>query len=141
MKIENWTETQLERLASQPKHSTTQEKKKIGYDYIKSALHVLPQKIEDDEDLRACQTNLESLIDAIPPKEDGGKISYGTYPSSLSRFKQEIKRKHHLVSKGTYLSQGILGDAHRILTRLVDRQHRFWDCCSGWGRAWPLVLC
>lgn len=106
MEIENWMESQSERLESKTKNYTAKEKTKAGYSYIKSALYLAPAKIDDDAELREFKTKLEAIIDALPTKEDGGKVEYGTYPSKLSSFKKKIKKKYNIVNKGTYLSLG-----------------------------------
>lgn len=105
----DWKETQMQKLASKTEDYTQKEKSKVGYSYIKSALHIVPEKVTNDSDLQAFKANTEELIDSLPAKKDGSLMDYGRYSSALSSFKQDIKKKYNLVSKGTYVNQGILG--------------------------------
>lgn len=104
-----WIETQIQKLDYKTMGYTEKEKSKIGYSYIKSALYIVPQKINDDSDLQEFKTKTEYLIDSLPIKKEGSKIEYGTYSSVLSGFKNEIKKKYNIVSKGTCINQGVLG--------------------------------
>jgi hypothetical protein len=108
MENENWTETQLEKLASQTQNYTKKEKAKAGYNYLKSALQIVPVKIADDTELHELKTQLEGIIDAMPPKKDEEKLDFESYSSMLSSFKKELKQKHNMVSKGTYTNQWIV---------------------------------
>lgn len=120
MKIENWIEEQLEKLESKTNNYTKQEKTKIGYNYIKNGLSIVPAKINDDKELNEFKTKMEMLIDSIPIKENEGGINYGTFLSSLSTFKKIIKKKYNIVSKGTYISQGVgLGMPFGVLLGLL----------------------
>lgn len=107
MKIENWIEITLEKLESKTQNYTNQEKTKIGYNYLKSVLQVVISKIDDDIELHEFKTKFEIVIDSLPIKKNGDKVNYGTYPSTLSSFKKEIKKNFNIVSKGTYISQGV----------------------------------
>lgn len=105
----DWQETQMQKLASKTEHYTQKEKTKVGYSYLKSALYTVPEKVTNESDLQEFKANTVQLIDSLPSKKDGSLMHYGTYSSALSSYKQDIKKKYNLVSKGTYVNQGILG--------------------------------
>lgn len=107
MTIENWIEVQLEKLESKTNNYTKQEKTKVGYNYLKNGLSIVPAKIKDDEELTEFKTQMEMIIDSIPTKENGDGINYGTFLTSLSNFKKTLKKKYNIVSKGTYTSRGV----------------------------------
>jgi hypothetical protein len=115
----DWIETQIQNLDSKTKGYTEKEKTKIGYSYIKSALYIVPEKITDDTNLQEFKAKIEYLIDSLPIKKDGSKVEYGTYSSALSSFKNEIKKKYNIVSKGTYINQGVLGMPVGLLLGLM----------------------
>jgi len=105
----NWTEKQIEKLDSKTKDYTEKEKTKIGYSYIKSALYIVPEKITDDTDLQEFKTKIENLIDSLPIENNSGKVEYDSYLLALKSFKKEVKQKYNVISKGTYINQGVLG--------------------------------
>lgn len=115
----NWPETQIEILDSKTKDYTEKEKTKIGYSYIKSALQIVPEKITDDTDLQEFKTKIEYLMDSLPIKKDSNKIEYDSYLSALTSFKKEIKKKYNIISKGTYINQGVLGLPVGLLAGLL----------------------
>lgn len=115
----DWTETQMQKLDSKMKGYTEKEKKKIGYSYIQSALSIIPEKITDDTNLQEFKAKIEYLIDSLPIKKDGNKAENDTYSSALSSFKKEIKKKYNVVSKGTYVNQGVLGMPFGLLLGLL----------------------
>jgi len=109
MEMLNWTEKQIEKLDSKTKDYTEKEKTKIGYSYIKSALYIVPEKITDDTDLQEFKTKIENLIDSLPIENNSGKVEYDSYLLALKSFKKEVKQKYNVISKGTYINQGVLG--------------------------------
>ncbi len=109
MEIPAWIETQVQKLNSKTQGYTEKEKSKAGYSYLKNALYLVPEKIADETTLQEFKAKSEHLIDTLPIKQDGGKLEYGSYPSALSSYKNEIKKEYNMVSKGTYLNQGALG--------------------------------
>lgn len=120
MKIENWIEIQLEKLESKTTHYTNKEKAKIGYNYVKKSLELIPAKISEDSELNEFKTKLEVVINSVPEKNSGAKIIYGTFPSILSNFKKTIQKKYNVVSKGAYKSQGVaLGMLFGVLFGLL----------------------
>jgi len=109
MEMLNWTEKQIEKLDSKTKDYTEKEKTKIGYSYIKSALYIVPEKITDDTDLQEFKTKIENLIDSLPIENNSGKVEYDSYLLALKSFKKEVRQKYNVISKGTYINQGVLG--------------------------------
>jgi hypothetical protein len=120
MKNENWIEEQLEKLESKTNNYTKQEKTKIGYHYLKNGLNIVATKINDNKELDEFKTKIEMIIESIPIKDNGVDINYGTFLSNLSNFKKTIKKKYNIVSKGTYISQGVgLGMPFGVLLGLL----------------------
>ncbi len=107
MKIEGWINLQLEKLELNTSNFTGQEKSKIGYNYLKKAIEIIPGKISVDLELKEFKSKIEMIFDSIPEKKEGEKITFENYSSALSVFKKTIKKKYNLVEKGTYLSQWI----------------------------------
>lgn len=107
MEIENWIKTTTEKLENKTQNYTNQEKSKIGFNYLKSVLRVASSKMDGDIEVRDFQTKFEKVVDSLPTKKNGNEINYGTYPSTLTSFKKEIKKKFNIVNKGTYLSRGV----------------------------------
>lgn len=107
--MEKWKIEQANRLDAKAQSYSDKEKLKVSYTFLRNAIHVVPEKINDAEQLKIFQLKVEELIDTLPIKVGGSEIDVDSFLSKLNTFKKDLKKDYQIVSKGTYLTQGVVG--------------------------------
>ena len=97
----NWVEEIKENLKNKTKNFSIQEKENISYQY----LHNLLMKIEngiiiENEELKS---KVEYVVNEMPNKTDGKKISYNTKQlNEITNLQTYVEEKFNLVKKGKF---------------------------------------
>jgi hypothetical protein len=106
----NWIEEQTRHLDTITQHYSGKEKLKANYTYLRNAIHLVPQSIRNEEALQKFQQKVQDLLDALPIKKEGTKeVDFSSFIPKKNAFKKYLKEQHQIVSKGTYLNQGVVG--------------------------------
>lgn len=101
---ETWTNESLQQLNEKAAVLVEPHLKNYGVDFIKNAIQIMPQKINQELDWEEFKQATHKLINALPTSDKADKESQKIYQKSLSAYKQLLMKKYNMVPKGYYLT-------------------------------------
>jgi hypothetical protein len=109
--FEAWKLSSIARIKEKTAAFTDQEKEKLQIGYPEKLLEVMPRFLVTPDDFTQLQTEVETLITALPETNDPFKSPIGYYKTLVKNSRAVFEKKYNLVQKGTtqtlWLSIGI----------------------------------
>jgi len=102
--IETWINEQLELVNQKAAVLVEPHLKNYGVDFIKNAIQIMPQKINQELDWEEFKLATNKLINELPISDNIDKEIQKSYQKSLSAYKQLLMKKYNMVPKGYYLT-------------------------------------
>jgi len=101
---EIWIKEQLEQLHHKAAGLVEPHLKNYGVDFMKNAIQIMPQKINQELDWGEFKLATNKLINEFPTSDKADKESQKIYQKNLSAYKQLLMKKYNMVPKGYYLT-------------------------------------
>jgi len=101
---ETWTNESLQQLNEKAAVLVEPHLKNYGVDFIKNAIQIMPQKINQELDWEEFKQATHKLINALPTSDKADKESQKIYQKSLAAYKELLMKKYNMVAKGYYLT-------------------------------------
>lgn len=100
---ENWIREQLEILEKKSAGLIEPHLKNNGVDFIKNAIQLMPEKINNSIDWQEFQLVTSKLISEFPTGKENDNESKKKYQQNLSAYKQLLMKKYKVVPQGYYM--------------------------------------
>lgn len=101
--VQQWTDEQSSLLEQKAERLNAPHRKLMGIDFIKGALRLMPEKIQDSIDWEEFKLNTAKLISELPPDYGRRDPMVKAYQKNLSLYKHYLTNKYNVVAKGHYI--------------------------------------
>lgn len=100
---EHWSKEQLQLLNEKAAGLVEPHLKNNGVEFIKNAIQLIPQKINNPIDWQEFQLATAKLIEEFPSENKMDKFAQKAYQVHLSTYKQLLLKKYQVVPQGYYM--------------------------------------
>lgn len=100
---ETWSNEQLQHLKEKTTGLVEPHLKNYGIDFIKNAIQLMPQKINNEFDWEEFKLATNKLINELPAGDKADKEGQKAYQKSLAAYKQLLMKKYNMVPQGYYM--------------------------------------